>query len=510
MKKIFLLGALSSLSLIINPQSALADVVDCPNALFTAKHCETQRISIGGLVTANYQWVGLDDSTTGPFLVTENFDFGSHTDPNDFNNFYMKNIRLFVRANLCDDWTAFVSIDFAGRESTQFAPQILTPIIRGVRTRNAQALGAGASVIESSNSECRSRSPVFVDRAYIQKQWCDTIFRAGYQKVQFGAEEVIPDEYLKTIDRSIATHFFMHLGQRAVAGQYIPGIRNVKFGGNRFADRHVGLYLQGRVCNDFLYNLAVVNGYQGLCRNSTAFNNELGYFASIAYETCVCDTDLMIGLNAGFKPDGGNWTQEPLDPCGIGIQPSISKSNAVWALNPYALGNWNCLTVLFEMFVGSVQNGKMTDSFKRAHPWGINLIPSYMLNECWELVGRLSYLNTNDMGTSIQNSFGPAPDDGYTANTSVEFSPVNNTFISSEVQFQKAVSLFAGINYYMVNQAVKLSLSYEWVRFKNSFQGVQSTAATYPQCNEAPFFTGSFLNNHAVVQAVRAQIQLTF
>jgi hypothetical protein len=479
LKMLSILGAAS----LVGAGTVSAVDAGCPNALFTARGCETQRISIGGFIAANYQWVDVNDDLIGPSFLRN--DLGRHKDPEEFNNFYMKNIRLFVRAELCDNWTGFMSVDFAGRDSTRYV------FNRNVGTE-------GAQIIESS-FECRNRLPIFIDRAYIEKRWCSATFRAGYQKVNFGAEEVIPDEYLKTVERSVATNFFMNLGQRAIGGAYVPGFRRIAFGGSRFADRHVGLYLNGDACgNNFHYNLAIVNGYQGLCRNSTQFNNRLGYFAGLGYESCCCDVDVLIGLNAGYKQKGGDWTT---DLC----PPDNTNDYHVWGLNPYILANWNCFSLLAEMLYGSVQNAQLTNLEADANPWGFNFIPSYMINDCWEIVGRLSYLNTNKMGTSIQNAFGAAPDSGDVQLAGATgCATKNNTFISSEVQFEKVTALYVGVNYYTVNQAVKATLGYEWARFKGAFFGEVGLAGpTTPGI-------GAFNDQKTVVQAVRAQLQLLF
>jgi hypothetical protein len=498
LKMLSILGAAS----FVGAGSASAVDVGCPNALFTARGCETQRISIGGFIAANYQWVDVNDDLIGPnnsnIVVNDvrGRNFGAHKDPEEFNNFYMKNIRLFIRAELCDNWTGFMSVDFAGndRRFLAFDPNA------GVK---------GATFIDSS-FECRNRSPIFIDRAYIEKRWCSATLRAGYQKVYFGAEEVIPDEYLKTVERSVATNFFMSLGDRVVGrsivdlvtpvpGAYTPGERVFVYGGNRFADRHVGLYLSGDACgNNFHYNLAIVNGYQGLCRNSTQFNNRLGYFAGLGYESCCCDVDVLIGLNAGYKQKGGDWST---DLC----PPNNTNDYHVWGLNPYILANWNCFSLLAEMLYGSVQNAQLTNLEADANPWGFNLIPSYMINDCWEIVGRLSYLNTNKMGTSIQNAFGAAPDSGDVQPVgTVGCATRNNTFIASEAQFEKVTALYVGVNYYTVNQAVKATLGYEWARFKGAFFG--NTGNFGPTTTNI----GSFNDQKAVVQAVRAQLQLLF
>lgn len=472
LKMLSLLGAAS----VVGGAYASADCGPCPNAMFTAKGCETQRISIGGLVTTNYQWIDVRDHTRAEPIIVDDvvlFNFGDDQDPETFSNFYMKNIRLFVRADLCDSWSAFMGVDFAG--------------ING----DSSDTGNRRNFLTSSFT-CRDRKPVFIDRAYIEKKWCASTLRVGYQKVNFGAEEAIPDEYLKTIEHSIATNFFMHLGRRAVAGAYAPGVPSVEFGGGNFADRHVGVYLSGDACS-FHYNLAVVNGEQGLCRNSDRFDNELGYFAGIAYENCACGVDVLLGFNAGYKPKGGSHFTRV---CGR------NPHDSVWGINPYILANWNCLSILAEMLYGSVEHSKLTDRGKRANPYGFNFVPSYMINDCWEIVGRISYLNTNRMGTTIHNAFGSAPDQGNT-----QLHPFggcrDNTFISSERLFNKATAGYIGVNYYTVNQSVKATLGYECAKFKDQFDGF---IAETPDV----VAVGHFGTNHVFVNAVRAQLQLLF
>lgn len=486
LKMLSILGAMSAVG--AGYASAVApDCGPCPNAMFVAKGCETRLVSIGGLVTANYEWRDVKDHTYGPTVTDtdlglESFNFGNHEDPDQFSQFYMKHIRLFVRAELCDNWGAFMSVDFAGRDRTTYVHRDFAGI------RDERVVDIRRNTIDSDHT-CRDRLPIFIDRAYIEKKWCASTLRVGYQKVNFGAEEAIPDEYVKTIHRSVATHYFMNLGHRAVAGQYVPGYRNVEFGGGHFADRHVGIYLSGDACN-FHYNLAVVNGDQGLCRRRLCkLNNDLGYFAGLAYESCVCDVDILLGINGGYKPDGGSFHRT--DALNDG-------DNSVWGLNPYILANWNCFSFLAEMLYGSVENARLTNLQSDANPWGFNFIPSYMINDCWELVARISYLNTNRMGTSINNTLGATPGCGDTQFHNGTRTR-NNTFLSSEPQFNKVTTGYIGINFYTVNHAVKATLGYECAKFKNRFDG--------PIGGNTP---GQYVHDHVMVNSVGAQLQLLF
>src|SRR5437016_14451687 len=86
-----------------------ADMMYAPGAaVFAAKGCETQRITIGGMITTVYQFVDTNDDMEGT------------DEPSEFNNFYMKNIRLNVKAELCEGWSGYMSIDFAGKDRTVY------------------------------------------------------------------------------------------------------------------------------------------------------------------------------------------------------------------------------------------------------------------------------------------------------------------------------------------------------------------------------------------------------
>lgn len=456
-----------------------------PGATFAAKCCETRCITIGGLINTEYQYVHTDDDGTGLLLRDETLTEVRHVDPVNFNNFRMKHIRLLIRAELCNGLSGVMNIDFAGEDN-------FNPFYGQDIRYNGTTFAANEGFI---------RHAILVDKAYIEKRWCDLVFQAGYRKVLFGMEEYTPDECLKTIHRGVATNFFMWLGRRAVGGTYQEGARRVRFGGTPFGDRHTGLFLSGDLC-DFHYSFALVNQFnnrfpgRGLQRASNDWDNELGYFASLSYEFDACDGDFMIGLNAGFQPDGANFRTRR------------GQDHDVWAFNPYILANWNCFSLLAEMFWGEVKHGRVTrfsrndegilrsGSGSHAKPWGVNLIPSYMINDCWEIVARFSYVNTNRMGTNIYQALGSNPNDGNLKGSHPNGPGNTNTNINTEVLFQKAASGYIGVNYYMMNQCAKASLGWEYTRFKHRFTG--------------PIGIGRFDGPKATVNSIRAQLQLLF
>lgn len=488
------------------------DNTDCssmyPNAMFTAKGCETQRISIGALVASNYQWAQLRFHTNNdPFFIDNSTKV---LNPADFNNFYMKNIRLFMRADLCDNWSTVIGIDFGSRNSISYSFDA--------------SQGETGSATISSLHECNRQPSIFIDRAYIQKKFCNSTFRAGYQKVNFCAEENISDQYVKTIDRSITTNFFVNLGKRPVNGVNrgngsdgtdtgnMPDATQVEWGGNRFANRHFGLFLNGDINDNFKYSVAIVNGYQGFCLNSTQFNNDLGYFASITYESKICDIDILIGINAGYKPKGGDWTSDPFklnnsdptSPC-IG---GNGNGQSVWGFNPYIFANWNCFSILAEMLYGSVENAQLINSNADANPWGFNLTPSYMLNDSWELVARYAYLNTNKMSVPLSDASGSVP---VRIRSIIPILPETACNpILGYPSFEKVTSGYIGLNYYTANEAIKISLGYEYTKFRHAFVGPVGSLGSPAIWLFPTKPTGYFSKANGDVQLVRAQLQLLF
>lgn len=478
-KLLTVLGASCALGSVF-AQAEQASVDHQGGAMFAARGAETQRITIGGYIQAQHQWVDVNDCTS------------VNCDPQEYNNFLMSHIRLFVRAELGCGWSALMNVDFAGESRKEFSDEFKmgsTPTNRTNQSDKDADLEGGHELVRSC--ECKDQCKISVDRAYIQKVWCDSTWRFGYQKVQWGAEWNTPEPHLKTVERSVATNFFQQVGRRVNGGQHVAPVNatsytasNWTWVGNKLGGRRVGVYLAGQVC-DFHYSAALTNGYDGLCLNSTENNNSLGFYGSLAYETTVCEFDILMGVNFAFQDKGSNAVK--------------SKNHNVYGFNPYALVNWNRLSVLGEFFWVSVEDAKVTARTGDANPWGFNLVPSYMVNDCLELVGRFSYVNTDEMGTTIHNSFGCAPDKGQTLNADKTIQTAN-TKISSNTLFEKVYAGYLGVNYYMLNGAVKASVGIEQAKFKNRGFGPNAYCVNF----------GSDDNKGAKINSVRTAVQVLF
>lgn len=457
----------------------------CPGATFAARGCETQCVTVGGYLSANYQWAQVRDHLhfrdrrSGSGSVSGNgngsedgrsFTRHRHDHPDHISNFYMKAIRLFVRGQLCNGWSGLMSVDFAGRDhqAVHWHP------FRNTRLGNHEG-------------HHNHRHHIFMDRAYIEKEFCDAVLRAGYQKVNFIAEELVPDECLKTIERSIATHYFIHLGHKESHGFLRRHHGDLRHGANNFAGRHTGLYLSGDFLCNFHYHAEIVNGFSGLRHHSFRWNNELGYFAGLSMDWNLCDANFLFGIHAGYQPQGTRRNH---------IESSRHHHRGhVWGLDPYILANWNCFSFLGEFLWGHLDGGHLSRRHHRANPWGLNIIPSYMINDCWELVARFSYLDTRGNGTTINDAFGVALDQG--KHIGAGGGSRSRIPVATNPVFNKAASVAVGLNFFPI-QSVKTSLFYEYARFKDPF------------LHRHRDDDRSFRKGHAHVNAVRAQLQLVF
>ena len=400
--------------------------------LFVSEGYETQKITIGGHLAGLYQWIDLSDCIDG------------HSDPDEYNNFQIQHARLIINSELGCDWSGNMDVDISGSSG--------------------------------SDCECSSQAKVAIFNMYIQKIFCDSTFRFGYQKVQWGVEQNMPKQNIKAVERSIATNFFTSLGSRAYEGIE----RNYRYTGESFGGRHTGIFVNGSI-EDFKYYASVVNGYSGICGNSTPLNNELGYYLGFAYDfKCEC-AKFTIGINSGVKPKGTNVNTSP--------------DRTVYGFNPYFLVKYNRLDVLSEFFWASMEDSKITAPIGSACPWGLNIIPSYMLNDCWELVGRFSYVNSDERGLRVQQSFGCTPNTGFIKGTSTP------TKVASDVLFEKAYATYLGVNHYMLNKAVRATLGLEQVRYVNRANALS--------VKNGLSFSGSG-NQGAKLNVVRASLQLLF
>jgi len=481
----------------IPPQECVCDVLpDIYNygVMFGTVGCETKKIIFSGLIQTDYQFIVVDDRV--PDIA----------DPSEVNNFLMRRVRFGVEADLGNNWRGVIVTDFAGKET------------QNVYTSNGDRRSFSTGGINNSpvlanpangplTMTTDNKHGIFgLYKAYIEYYCAGNFFRAGYKKVNFVREENVEDYDLKTIERSIATEFFN--------GTNASSSSNVTSGGPLdFGERHVGLFVDGMYKN-FGYGAALVNGYIGAKACSDPWDNELGIYGNLYYVNEFNCMDVEIGVNGGFQPKGnGDALQfNAFSLWGL-------KRGSIWAVNPYITVNWNGWSLLAEIIGAKVQHGAV-DGITDAKPIGLNVIPTYMWNDCFELVFRASYLDTDYRGVRISNVVPCAPDTFDLATINV--GEGNFDAIPCGDLYNKANAWYVGFNYYMMNRAVKFSAGYEFIRFKDRHSGayqnliykgilvfpLSTDGFTTPKVSSV---TGQqFQNNKTYNHIFRARLQLVF
>ncbi len=269
-------------------------------------------------------------------------------------------------------------------------------------------------------------------KVYISKTFEDVgTLKAGYDKVNFGQEENTSSTRIKTVERSLATRYF--------AEDWNGNAETRRLG---FGSRHTGIFWQGNVSDikGLEYSVAVTNGQQSEA-SFGAGNGGMAYWASVAYNGAAGEVKYSVGINGGYSQNGNSTaTSTPM--------------KDMWGVNPYASVKWKKFEMPFEFIWGSVQDGRAGGG--DAQPWGLNITPSYKLSDEWELVARFSYLDTNGRGIRLSDGIRNAP--------------------SASINYDRAYSAYAGFNWYIIGNALKLTAGYEYAHFESPLNGMTGSA----------------------------------
>jgi len=310
----------------------------------------------------------------------------------------------------------------------------------------------------------------------------------GYQKVHFMQEEYTSSAEVKTIERSIMSRYF---------DEAYTANSNGRLG---FANRHNGIFWDGTIPlsddkkNGIVYGGAFVTGIQ----NSSGYTavgglNKFGAWLYAGYDSKE-DENLtyQLGINYGVSPDGNSVNGAAAAP--------INQSNTIWGYNPYLRVTYNKAFQLDAEFAQAmIDNGRVngavaaTQTYSRAEPYGFTITPSYKINDEWEVVAKYGYLNTDGRGTAI----GSVVRNGSPTNVSIAPAPFYNVLYNDAQQF------YVGLNWYIVKNAVKFMIGYEYTEFSNRQQGATAGAAALVN-------SANLIGPKAEVNGVRARLQLNF
>ncbi len=266
----------------------------------------------------------------------------------------------------------------------------------------------------------------------------------GYKKVQFGYEENTSSSKLLTIERSMATRYFVE-SQKSGTG------RNLGFG-----SRYAGAFWQGKIAEveGLEYGLAVTNSQNYTIKPATTgaagtADNNLNAWANISYAGKIDDVSFKVGVNGGWGPSANIV--------------ATNNYGDILGVNPYLQINWLGLSVWSDFLLASVEKGRANGT--RATPLGLNVGAEYLFEmDTLGKIGpsiRYAWLDTDGRGTRIGDGMSGAPNAG---------------------DFNGAQSLFIGANWYIMGNNLKFQAGYEWAQYSGkvatlSYQGVTDAHA---------------------------------
>jgi hypothetical protein len=445
--------------------------LDNYNVMFGTKGHETKKLTFFGLIQTDFDYIRTDDRRRN--------DANTIKDPFETLHFQMRRVRLGVDADLGNCWSGVIDMEL------------------------------GKCSCDVTCTKSQSNRFFTLQMAYIEKVYAGNSFKFGYRKVNFGAEETTHPAKIKTVEYSLATNYFAGpvpclardcCGDSATVGASCSSGTNYITGESRLglSSRHVGLYLDG-IFENFGYGLAVTNSFPGL-GVSSQYANEIGLYGNAYYMMDLNGLGLIAGVNMAYQPEGNTlWMTTAAN----NIQCASSPGNeavrsGIIGWNPYALVYWQSLYILGEMLGARVENGAIntvaseTDSTaQNAKPIGYNIVAAYMINDCWEIVGRYTSIDTDQRGVRISHVI-------LNANDVVAENSATETTI-----FDEADAFYIGFNYYIKNKSIKLAAGYEHATFQGRW-GDKETGTLPPTPGDA------FAGDKAKVDVFRARVQLVF
>ncbi|MCC6415160.1 MAG: porin [Opitutaceae bacterium] len=255
----------------------------------------------------------------------------------------------------------------------------------------------------------------------------------GLRKVNFGYEETTSSGSLKAIERSPVTRFFVepNNGRRLGAGSYRVGVFadggsvDVRKGKSTGLFYGAALTTQTRIDG---FGDASADGikYSGSGTNGSL--NSLAMWANVGYSKVLSPASkFVVGAAYGLLPDMGGASNT-----NFGKGHDITEYSLYF---DYTAGAFN----LSGEYLSATVDGALAGGTKAAKPSGYWIQPSFAVSEKLELVARYSEVDAD--GRNIRASDG------------IRSAPAARTG-------QQLEEFYLGLNYYLINQDVKLQLGY--------------------------------------------------
>lgn len=271
------------------------------------------------------------------------------------------------------------------------------------------------------------------------KPTADLAFNFGLRKVNVGYEERASSGNIRAIERSSVTRYFVESnnGRRLGAASY-----------------RIGAFLDGRkdlnAAYGFVYSAAITNperdeSFSGASSSGNGINNTPALWANAGLTGKFADTGTWIaGAGAGHLPDQGGF-----GPANLGRGADLQLYSLYLDINAPRWG------FMAEYLTANVERGSATES--DARPEGFFIQPSVMLTDTLEAVVRFAWLDSDHRGVTLADVVRSAPSGG-TMNEFIEW--------------------FAGANWYLRGNDLKLQLGAVYGKTKDTVTGAPAEAET--------------------------------
>jgi len=404
----------------------------------TPKDGAVKGLKLEGMIQAQFDFLSTKDNGGG--TVT----------PTSTDEFLLRRVYLGALADLGNGWNAEIVLDLAATDGS-----------------NQPSGGPGAATPVAGSTLNTAIGQNQFEKVLISKNFSDLAgtLGVGERKVDFTQEEQTSSAQGKTVERSVVSRFFDESYGNSISGRLA------------FADRHTGIFWNGTIpaLPGLYYSAAVTDGVQNenLQFTNPGGLNRLGYWAALGYKGKLAGFTYDFGINTGLSQDQNSVNISQVTPAS-----TVNQANTDWGYNPYLrldYGNFE-LSAEFEQVTIDHGRGATPATATRAAPYGFQITPSYKITPEWELVARYAYLDTNGRGVAIKD----VARDG-------------ENVLGAATLFNNVSSFYAGVNWYIVGSAVKLSAGYELDDFYN--RGAAGSAFAGPSAD---------------VQGFRTQLQVTF
>lgn len=273
-----------------------------------------------------------------------------------------------------------------------------------------------------------------LDVAYVRWiQSSDLTIDAGFRKVNFGMEENTSSARLPAIERSPVTRFFVESnnGRRLGAGS-----------------RRNGVFVDGK-SGDAFYGAAITNLEREANPNTaqTTDANQPALWLNGGFKGKSDNSSYTLGLSVGYLPEQVASGAGTLYAAGL-------NDGALLVTSLYGNFTAGSFGLAAELLWSD------NDAGVGANSWGVTVIPTLDLSKQLQLVGRLSYLDTDGIATRPADIVPGAGNPG------------------GNPGFETVTEIYGGLNYFFKGNDVKFSAGLFHAMFDDQIGGAGNVEAS--------------------------------